>query len=176
VEQPESRIRIWVRDSEAGGIRAFEVPVQAERVLSLDDLNLFIDCGVEEKLHAFRADAAPGETGGVLLGYFDFNVDTIVVVDALPAPPDSMSGAAFFERGVAGLAEAIKDVGRRTAGIVQYIGEWHSHPPGRSASPSRDDIFQLAYLSLGMAQDGLPAISLVVGERDLRFMKGRAEG
>lgn len=175
-EQPESRIRIWVRDPEAGAIRAYEVPVYGERVLSLDDLDLFIDYGVEEKLRALRADAAPRETGGVLLGYYDFNVNAIVVVDALPAPPDSTSGTTSFERGVAGLPEAIREVARRTAGIVQYIGEWHSHPRGYSAAPSRDDLFQLAYLSLGMAQDGLPAISLIVGEGDLRVMKGQAKG
>lgn len=175
-KQPESRIRIWVRDPVAGAISAYEVPVHEERILSLDDLDLFIDYGVEERLRTLRADAAPTETGGVLLGYYDFNVNAIVVVDALPAPSDSKSDPTSFERGVAGLPEAIREVARRTAGIVQYIGEWHSHPPGHSAAPSRDDIFQLAYLSLGMAQDGLPAISLIVGEGDLRVMKGQAKG
>lgn len=131
---------------------------------------------MEERLRALRADAEPTETGGVLLGYYDFNVNAIVVVDALPAPPDSKSAPTSFERGVAGLPEAIREVARRTAGIVQYIGEWHSHPPGHSAAPSRDDMFQLAYLSLGMAQDGLPAISLIVGEGDLKVMKGQAKG
>ena len=56
--------------------------------------------------------------------------------------------------------------------MVGYIGEWHSHPPGHSASPSRDDIEQLVHLTLGMAEDGLPAIQLIVGEQDLHLLQG----
>jgi hypothetical protein len=52
-----------------------------------------------------------------------------------------------------------------------YIGEWHSHPPGHSASPSRHDIEQLIHLALGMFDDGLPAIQLIVGEHDIQALQ-----
>ena len=74
--------------------------------------------------------------------------------------------------GIAGLAEMVAEASRRTAGIVGYIGEWHSHPPGHSAAPSHDDLIQLVHLALGMSDDGLPAVQLIVGEHDLRVLQG----
>ncbi len=108
----------------------------------------------------------------MLLGYYDFNIGAVVVVAGMPAPADSKSSQRSFERGVAGLADAVAEASRRTAGIVGYIGEWHSHPPGHSASPSRDDLVQLVHLALGMADDGLPAVQLIVGEHDLQVLQG----
>ena len=35
-----------------------------------------------------------------------------------------------------------------------------------------DDIEQLVHLTLGMAEDGLPAIQLIVGEQDLHLLQG----
>uniref|UniRef100_UPI0016822701 Mov34/MPN/PAD-1 family protein n=1 Tax=Calothrix sp. FACHB-1219 TaxID=2692778 RepID=UPI0016822701 len=67
---------------------------------------------------------------------------------------------------------AVAEVSRRTSGIVGYIGEWHSHPPGHSAAPSQDDLVQLIHLALGMSDDGLPAIQLIVGEHDLQVLQG----
>jgi integrative and conjugative element protein (TIGR02256 family) len=114
----------------------------------------------------------PNETGGVLLGYHDFNVGAIVLVDALPAPSDSHASPGSFERGTSGLVSAVQDASARTAGIVGYVGEWHSHPRGHSAKPSRDDLIQLAELSLGMHGDGLPALQLIVGENDIQVLQG----
>jgi integrative and conjugative element protein (TIGR02256 family) len=126
-------------------------------------MDLFIDDAVVEKMRRLRQSHLPNETGGVLLGYHDLNINAIVVVDAMEAPPDSRSSPGSFERGVQGVADAAKEAHRRTAGIVGYIGEWHSHPPGHSANPSGDDFYQLAYLALGMSHDGLAAVSLIVG-------------
>lgn len=174
--RPESTIRVWSRNSEVGSVEAYEVPVHSERCLRFDELDLFIDNGLEQKLRIQRQQNLPHETGGVLLGYYDFNTGAIVVVDALPAPADSMSALGSFERGIKSLPELVAEASRRTAGIVQYIGEWHSHPRGHSATPSSDDMYQLAYLSFGMAQDGLPAVSLIIGEQDMRVMKGMVQG
>lgn len=170
--RPGADIRIWIRDPESGRVEVHPVAVYPETRMSFGDLDLFIDHGVEQKLRDQRTQHAPLETGGVLLGYYDFNMNAVIVVDALPAPPDSESTVASFERGVVDLPATIAEASRRTAGIVQYIGEWHSHPPGHSAAPSQDDLYQIAHLSLGMAQDGLPAVSLIVGEADMWVMKG----
>jgi integrative and conjugative element protein (TIGR02256 family) len=171
---PSAVIRVWQRDPTTGGVTVQDVAVSGERRIELGDMPVFLDEGLVQFLQASRAAALPAETGGVLLGYVDFNVNSIVVVDALSAPPDSEGTMTSFERGTAGLAKAVEDATRRTAGIVGYVGEWHSHPPGHSASPSRDDMVQLAELTLRMHQDGLPVLQLIVGEGgDLRLMQGK---
>lgn len=169
---PEAAIRIWERDPELGNVNFYQQAVYQERKLDFDNLEISIDYGLEEKLRNLRNLALPCETGGVLIGYIDFNIKSIVIVDALVAPPDSVSTTNSFERGTVGLMERIAEASKRTAGIVQYIGEWHSHPKNYSATPSQNDISQLAYLSLNMVDDGLPAVSLIVGEHDIRIMKG----
>jgi len=168
----DALIRIFQRDPARGAVEVHDVQVSPEQRIPLADLDLFIDDGVEQQLRGLRRQGLPSETGGVLLGYYDFDVKAVVVVAGLPAPPDSKASPGAFERGVIGLAEAVKDAATRTAGMVAYIGEWHSHPPGHSASPSRDDFVQLIHLALGMADDGLPAIQLIVGEQDLQLVRG----
>ena len=167
-------LRVWQRDIASGSTQAIEVGVEGDRCLTSVGPKLYVDAALERRLHELRASGLPNETGGILLGYHDFNVDAVVVVDALPAPSDSKASPAAFERGVAGLADAVQEASRRTAGIVSYIGEWHSHPPGHSTSPSRDDLIQLIHLALGMSEDGLPAVQLIVGDTDVQVLQGIA--
>ena len=169
--QEDALIRVWQRDPVRGVVDVFDVPALSERRMKLGEFDLFIDAGVEGQLRDLRTKGFPNETGGVLLGYYDFNVGAVVVVAGLPAPQDSKASPSSFERGIAGLAEAVNEASRRTAGIVNYIGEWHSHPPGHSASPSKDDLVQLVHLALGMADDGLPGVQLIVGEGDLQVLQ-----
>jgi integrative and conjugative element protein (TIGR02256 family) len=168
----DAQIRIWQRDPGRGAVEVHDVPVLPERRLALGDLDLFIDDGVEEQVRELRRQEFPNETGGVLLGYYDFNINAVVVVAGLPAPSDSNTSPGSFERGIAGLAEAVKDAAQRSAGMVGYIGEWHSHPKDHSASPSHHDFVQLIHLALGMADDGLPAVQLIIGEHDLQVLRG----
>lgn len=169
-------IRVWQRDAQRGAVSVCDVQVWPEHRFPLDGLDLFIDAGVEQRLRVMRTTNLPNETGGVLLGYHDLNIHAIVIVDTLSAPPDSRSAPGSFERGIEGLAEAIKEASRRTADVVGYVGEWHSHPPGYPAVPSRDDVVQLIHLALGMADDGLPAVQLIVGEHDLKVLQGKVNG
>lgn len=122
-----------------------------------------------------RAEQLPNETGGVLVGYYDLNLKTVVIVDALPPPPDSKVTPHSFERGTSGLAEKMHDISMRTAGVVGYVGEWHSHPDNFPALPSTDDLIQLSYLALGMAGDGLPAIQIIVNESEMSISQGEVK-
>ena len=171
-QSDEACIRVWERNPDTGGVSVHDVVPEVERRLDFGDLAVFYDDGLAAHLKALRLAALPNETGGVLLGYHDFNVGAVVLVDALPAPSDSHASPGSFERGTAGLAKAVQDASARTAGIVGYVGEWHSHPRGHSARPSRDDLIQLAELSLGMHGDGLPALQLIVGENDIQVLQG----
>ena len=171
-QSDEACIRVWERDPDSGGVSVHDVVPATERRLDFGDLTVFYDDGLAAHLTALRLAALPNETGGVLLGYHDFNVGAIVLVDALPAPSDSHASPGSFERGTSGLVRAVQDASARTAGIVGYVGEWHSHPRGHSAKPSRDDLVQLIELSLGMHGDGLPALQLIVGENDIQVLQG----
>ena len=165
-------IRVWQRDPARGSVEVHDLLPDTERRMQLGEFDLFIDAGAEARLRDLRSSGLPNETGGVLLGYYDFNVEAVVVVTCLPAPPDSTASPGAFKRGIAGLADAVNEASRRTAGIVGYIGEWHSHPRGHSAKPSRDDFVQLVHLALGMSDDGLPAVQLIVGENDMQVLQG----
>lgn len=171
-QSDETCIRVWERDPDSGGVSVHDVVPATERRLDFGDLTVFYDDGLAAHLTALRLAALPNETGGVLLGYHDFNVGAIVLVDALPAPSDSHASPGSFERGTSGLVRAVQDASARTAGIVGYVGEWHSHPRGHSAKPSRDDLIQLVELRLGMHGDGLPALQLIVGENDIQVLQG----
>ena len=92
-----------------GVVEVHDVPVLPERRIALGELDLFIDDGVKQHLRELRRQEFPNETGGVLLGYYDFNINAVVVVAGLPAPSDSKASPGSFERGIAGLAEAVKD-------------------------------------------------------------------
>lgn len=166
-------IRIWERQPESGSIAAYEIEAKPEKQYQLDGYTLYMDDEIERDLQSMRTMQLPNETGGVLLGYYDLNLSSVVIVEALPAPSDSKASPQSFERGVANLVEKIAEVSKRTAGIVGYVGEWHSHPAGYPAKPSGDDLFQLAYLTLGMADDGLPAVQIIVGEREMSILQGR---
>ena len=151
----EALIRVWQRDPLRGSVEVYDVPPLSEQCLEFGDLNLYIDDGVLQQLQLLRQKALPNETGGVLLGYYDFNIQAVVIVLGLPAPLDSKASPTSFERGIDSVAAAVKAASDRTAGIVRYVGEWHSHPPKHSASPSKDDLFQIINLTIKMDDEGL---------------------
>lgn len=173
-QAPNACIRIWQKSGALGGTDIYEVAVQSEHLLPLGELDFYIDAGLQQQLSAMRNAALPNETGGVLLGYYDFNQSMVVAVAALAAPPDSVATAMSFERGVVGTLATVEEAMRRTAGTVRYLGEWHSHPQGHSTEPSREDVLQIAHLGMNMAQEGLPAIQLIVGDDELQVVHATA--
>lgn len=176
LESPEACIQVWTRNPATGDVLNHCVPCTNERNIGLGQITISIDEGLIAKLRALRQAQLPGETGGILLGYHDFNLNLLVVVDASQAPTDSESTATTFKRGTAGVKQLIESAATRTANIVQYIGEWHSHPPKVSAYPSVDDKIQVLNLAAVLAEDGLPVLSLIVGDgsNELMAMLGAA--
>ena len=169
-EQPS--VKVWQCDAESGDLSA-EV-VSPYRVLSeqLNGLRIVWDEGIRQRVQQCRAEKLPNETGGVLLGYFDLRNASVYLVDVLPEPADSQGDPSGFTRGIDGLSTAVQRVSERTGGIVSYVGEWHSHPPGSSAQPSTADMYQMTSLACALHRDGLPALMLIVGEHEERWLAG----
>lgn len=171
-EQKMAIIQVWHGDPDSGTVVTDVISTALPLVHYLDNLKLIWDESLRAKMREWRAERLPSETGGVLLGYFDLKLGNIYVVDALPAPPDSRGDPSGFTRGTAGLQDLVENVRTRTAGVVSYIGEWHSHPPKVAANPSVDDFYLLAHLAGALHADGLPAVMLIVGDHEEKWLTG----
>jgi integrative and conjugative element protein (TIGR02256 family) len=169
-------IQVWRSNPETGDVSTTAFAASAPIFVDMEGMELVWDEGLRTKMRAMREQGLPRETGGVLLGHFDLMNSRVYVVDALPAPADSVKSSAEFARGVEGLASKVDESLARTANIVGYVGEWHSHPRGVEADPSGKDIRLLVHLALMLRQDGLPALMLIVGESSEQWVVGAVRG
>lgn len=122
------------------------------------------DQALLDTIQRLRQEKLPSETGGVLIGSFDMQRRIIYVVDTIPSPPDSIEWPTVYVRGCRGLAQRITEIDHITAGMLGYVGEWHSHPDGGDCAPSRDDRQAFAQLANYASLDGRPAVMLIVGK------------
>lgn len=159
----KSCIRVWSTDFETGALLAYEVPIYDSLRFQCEEWQVVMDVGLQKKLSRLRNSHLPNETGGVILGYIDQRLKHIYVVDVLKAPLDSEADHTGFTRGVRDLKVILADVAQRTANIVHYLGEWHSHPAFSSASPSGTDCALIKQLAEALELDGQPALMIIVG-------------
>lgn len=157
-----AKIGIWI-DDDTSAVRAIDVVVQNPIREERGAWTVISHAGISAKLNALRAAMLPVETGGLIVGYMDHPLKKIFIVDVLPAPSDSEETPSWFVRGADGLLKVLDAIRARTAGIIGYLGEWHSHPPLHTPRPSGDDVNLLAHCTTVLAQDGVPALMVIVG-------------
>ncbi len=174
-ELPNASIMIWHKDKTTGIIELFNYSASNEISFQVGQYHIFIDENLMQTLFAHRQEHLPNETGGILLGYFDLNLNALFIVDALPQPQDSHASETGFQRGVSGIMSYVNEAKRRTANTVDYIGEWHSHPVNTSSKQSHLDLAQLSELALLLDEDGMPAVQLIVSENDINILLGNIE-
>jgi integrative and conjugative element protein (TIGR02256 family) len=131
---------------------------------------LVTDIGLLEKLRILRAAGLPEETGGVLLGTWDLVHHIVYVADTIAAPPDSRKRATSFIRGCEALLGRVMHSGRATNGMLQYLGEWHSHPDGFTTTPSEDDRKVFDWIAERTTEDGYQPVMAIVGELEARWL------
>lgn len=165
IANPGYSLAIWqISSNQSVSYRSVELAEPVE--FRCGDWRISTDKCTLRKLHDLRQCALPNETGGVLLGYPDHLHGVLYVVDALPSPPDSEEWPTSYIRGCDGLKEAVDEVASRTAGIVKYLGEWHSHPDKSACELSLADLKFLSWLTDYMFLDGMPALMAIVCEGD----------
>lgn len=163
----EAQISIWTLDDVTGGIVVERVVPAAPRGEQLMSWQVRWDEALERQLQQARRAAFPAETGGVVVGVVDHKLRTIHLVDGWPAPNDSQADATGFTRGKENVLEQLEECHRRTHRMVSYVGEWHSHPPGHTNTPSAVDQALLGNLVIQLSGDGVPAVMVIVGENGL---------
>lgn len=172
VSHTQGSIQAWTLDDASGGMTAVSVPAHATTSRQFGEWSVRWDDGLVAKIRAMRKAKLPSETGGILVGVIDQKLRTITVVDACDAPADSQEEAHSFVRGTDGGQVYVARCERLTAGMVGYVGEWHSHPKGHSAKPSATDIVLLGVLAMRLHGDGIPALMVIVSEEEFGVSLG----
>jgi len=166
-----ARIKIWSAAPNLS-VSAFDVSPVRVTTCQFGGWALCYDPVLLETIQDLRAPKLPNETGGVLIGTFDYHRKVVYVVDTVPSPPDSQEWPTLYIRGSKGLQAQIKSIRETTKGMLQYVGEWHSHPDGFSCRPSGDDKKVFSWLATWMALDGAPALMAIAGQNEFAWFLG----
>jgi hypothetical protein len=156
-------IQVWQANPESMEVVHNEMDVTGFVTIRADGWTAHIDDFVLDKVANTRKRKLPDETGGVLIGGLDLRRKTAYIVDVLDSPPDSIEWPDLYVRGWQGLPDRLAQIGEATLGNLTYLGEWHSHPPGRGTGPSADDRRLFGWLLEEMSWSHKPPIMLIVG-------------
>lgn len=164
----EAYICVLVAD-DAGAVQSLTIPAEAMIERQIGEWKLVADAALLAKLRALRIAGLPEETGGVLLGMWDLVHRIVYVADTISAPPDSRKRVTSFIRGSEGLLDKVTHAGRATGGMLQYVGEWHSHPIGYGSAPSDDDRKVFEWITERTTEDGYQPVMAIVAELEARW-------
>lgn len=114
--------------------------------------------------HEFRrCDAV--ETGGALIGAVSEARRVVTVIDAVPAPEDSVRETARFVLGKQGLAATLEEYAASTGHSLYCVGTWHSHllpsgPSGTDCTTAREMAARTGFhaLALIITSDGYRSV------------------
>lgn len=163
-EDDSAKIIIWQAEDNLENVRQIRISPSKINSIKIGEWTLVIDEFLIEKVMAFRNEKLPKETGGIFVGSYDLSKNILYVVDTIFSPPDSEEWPCAYIRGSKNLKDKIERIHEITAGNLEYVGEWHSHPDGCSCDPSNDDKLFLDWLAGYMRNDGLPALMLIAGQ------------
>jgi hypothetical protein len=170
IENGKSTISIWRTDKTTFEVRKYSF--EPTRWIRKDggEWKMYFDLWLLDRMKAFRFSKLPNETGGILIGSYDFQRKIIYVCDSLFAPPDSRESKSTFERGAEGLLDEYNKYLNIVDNQLCYLGEWHSHPQGCSTNPSSDDFNLYDYLYKKMSRQGSPVLMGILGDNDCNII------
>lgn len=156
----EAVISIWQLDENALTVNRQEVSVDPYNSFHTHNWEIIINATVIKKFSSARLSKLPNETGGILIGGYDFVWKKIYIVDTILSPPDSEETPTSYIRGIVGVQQRLEEISQRTAGHLKYIGEWHSHPENCQLNMSEDDIILFEEIKAYMNESGYPPFNV----------------
>lgn len=105
------------------------------------------------------------EVGEYMMGYIDTKYRRIYVLDSYK-PKDSLRQTSKIELGKKGWKEHKERIKQRTADMMYYLGDWHSHPSG-SLQASKIDEATFEYLITNEI-DGIYGLGLITNIYEIK--------
>jgi len=162
-ESNDAQLAIWKITED--GLNAMRFAAESWYALKLDQWSIYVNSTLISEMHAKRQERVPNETGGVLIGHYDFSRKYLYIVDMIFSPLDSIESPASYIRGCDSLLENISAISKLSYDNLCYIGEWHSHPTSNTAM-SRDDRLLLGVIAEWNGAECKFGCMIIVGAED----------
>lgn len=170
IQKNEAFLGIWQIDSESLNVSSFKqipegfIRVEPSELYKSKEWQIFKYPSLRDKIFNLRKEKLPNETGGIFIGLYDFEKKNIYVVDTISSPSDSVENHKSYTRGNNQLSWQIEQVSKKTLELIEYVGEWHSHPNNCEVEPSNEDEILFDFLSRQMRNNSLPTLMAIVGD------------
>ncbi|WP_299357728.1 ThiF family adenylyltransferase [Mucilaginibacter sp.] len=159
-------IGIWRINRDTMEVNSFNYEPPKFEIHSANGWKIYIDQALIIKISQYRLTKLPNETGGILIGGYDFEHKSIYLVDTILSPEDSEEFPNAYVRGIKGVKEQLELFDRQTYDHLKYVGEWHSHPEKCSLRTSPDDKILFASIRKEMEAIGFPPLMLIAGDNN----------
>lgn len=129
--------------------------------ICLEQINIEIGEDIIDKVKRYYSLSTKYETGGILLGNIN-EVGKEIRISEIYELKSGFFSKVFYKRNVKKAQKIINQRWKETDGLMNYVGEWHTHPD-MSAIPSHTDQKSLHKIHM-QTEAVLPGtIMLIVG-------------
>jgi integrative and conjugative element protein (TIGR02256 family) len=156
--EPEAKIVVW--EITPDGINAARYDAESWTAFHSEEWSVYIDNKLIKEMNTKWQERLPNETGGVLIGQYDYSRNRLYIADMIFSPDDSIESPASYIRGCAGLRERLAAIAELSNGNLEYIGEWHSHPDmdTRMSAADKQLLDTIAYFNKAECKPGCMVI------------------
>lgn len=107
------------------------------------------------------------ETGGILVGMYDLDLQSAIITKVLGPPSDSKYGRTTFVRGTKGVKKTLDSLWKEGQ---YYLGEWHFHPNALPIA-SLQDINQMNKIAKNVVYKCPEPLMLIIGQDYKEFLE-----
>ena len=125
----------------------------------INNLTVFLTEDLLFEIREFCIEKDNLETGGILVGIYDSDLQSAIITKVLGPPSDSKHSRASFIRGTKGVKKTLDCMWKEGQ---YYLGEWHFHPNG-APQPSGRDLSSLRSIAGSSKTQCSDPIMLIVG-------------
>lgn len=162
-QKTEAAINIWTYSN--GNVKFDKIAVYDWNENDVGSWKVYVFKPLIETIYSQRQSSIPNETGGVLVGAFDYARKFLYLVGQIESPDDSISSPTSYIRGCHGLEQRLNRIEDVVKDNLYYVGEWHSHP-NTGTQMSRDDKILFSAIVEYNREKCIPGCMLIAGSSE----------
>lgn len=133
----------------------------------INNLTVFLTEDLLFEIREFCIEKDNLETGGILVGIYDSDLQSAIITKVLGPPSDSKHSRASFIRGTKGVKKTLDCMWKEGQ---YYLGEWHFHPNALPIASSQD-ISQMKKIAKNELYRRPEPLMLIIGQDNKDFVE-----